>query len=81
MQASQHREIIPFAKALGFLPVEIMRRVVAGVVLGRGPATEVLASEARFSFRYTVLFDTLAQGMAAAGQTADARMAIDKALE
>src|SRR4030095_2062736 len=37
--------------------------------------------EHRLSFRYPAFLGTLAQGMAAAGQTADARMAIDEALE
>lgn len=37
--------------------------------------------EHRFSFRYAAFLGTWAQGMAAAGQTADARMAIDEALE
>jgi predicted ATPase len=37
--------------------------------------------EVRFSVRYTAFLGTLAQGMAAAGQTVDARMAIDEALD
>src|SRR5215813_8719563 len=37
--------------------------------------------EARFSFRYAAFLGTLAEGMAAAGQTVDARVAIDEALE
>jgi predicted ATPase len=37
--------------------------------------------EHRLSFRYSAFLGTLAQGMGAAGQTADARMAIDEALE
>jgi len=37
--------------------------------------------EAGFGLRYAVYLGTLAQGMAAAGQTADARVAIDEALE
>src|SRR5262249_28900228 len=37
--------------------------------------------EAGFGLRHAVYLGTLAQGMAAAGQTADARMAIDEALE
>jgi predicted ATPase/DNA-binding winged helix-turn-helix (wHTH) protein len=53
----------------------LARGDIAGLALLR------TALEARFSFRYAVFLGTLGQGMAAAGQTADARMAIDEALE
>jgi predicted ATPase/DNA-binding winged helix-turn-helix (wHTH) protein len=57
----------------------LARGDVAGLVLLRTALDSL--REVRFSVRYTAFLGTLAQGMAAAGQTADARIAIDEALE
>jgi hypothetical protein len=51
----------------------------AGLTLLR--AALDLLHEVRFGLRYAVYLGALAEGMAAAGQTADARLAIDEALE
>jgi predicted ATPase len=57
----------------------LARSDIAGLALLR-TALDWLR-EARFGLRYAAFLGALAQGMAAAGQTADARMAIDEALE
>jgi predicted ATPase len=57
----------------------LARGDIAGLPLLR-TALEWLR-EAGFGLRYAVYLGTLSQGMAAAGQTADARFAIDEALE
>jgi predicted ATPase len=57
----------------------LARGDVAGLALLR-TALDYLG-EARFGLRYAIYLGTLARGMAAAGQTAEARVAIDEALE
>jgi len=57
----------------------LARGDTAGLTLLR--AALDLLREVRFGLRYAVYLGALAQGMAAAGQTADARLAIDEALE
>src|SRR5262249_52579955 len=59
--------------------VLLARGDIAGLALLR-TALDWLR-EAGFGLRYAVHLGALAQGMAAAGQTADARMAIDESLE
>jgi predicted ATPase len=57
----------------------VARGDIAGLPLLRSALDRL--REARFSVRYPAFLGTLAQGMAAAGQTVDAGMAIDEALE
>jgi predicted ATPase/DNA-binding winged helix-turn-helix (wHTH) protein len=57
----------------------LARGDVAGLALLRAGLDSI--REGRFGFWYALFLGTLAQGMAAAGQTAEARVAIDEALE